>query len=497
MKFKRLTLQEWQDLRELESKDPNTRYTVFNPDGTVYGEFLGPETTGVDNLRAKVGDIGDLAEDLKTRTENLELKATTNEDDIDSLETRATNVENRVTMNEQDIDDLEVSMGNAEQELVRLEQDKADITYVDNEIAQAIDSVYNFKGSVLFENLPTTNQKVGDTYNILNDFTLGGVDYLAGTDVSWNGTAWNPLGSKVPNSSQIKRSSNPLESVEQALVSLEQDTANLDTKKINKTDIVNDLTTGGATKVLSANQGKVLNDTKENLSNKATNFGTVNDTRYPSVKAVKDQLDLTAKLAVSNVFTQPQQVPNATQPQHAVNKLQVETMFEMFKQQLRGYNLASPDLTGKEYLGNGEYRVYLRPNGFSIYYNVYTGVYTLNGESQNGYSVNLTNETFDSNYYYSSTIQRLNENYSNYTSNYIQLSGNQASGYLYLNNDVIKNTKVENQIGIDDRKIIRITFNHSSVYNNFQFKLQIEKGTTATPFAVPGQIPQYKIVGEE
>ena len=48
---------------------------------------------------------------------------------------------------------------------------------------------------------------------------------------------------------------------------------------------------------MSANQGKQLNDTKENLSNKATNFSTVNDTLYPSVEAVKEQLDLKANVA--------------------------------------------------------------------------------------------------------------------------------------------------------------------------------------------------------
>ncbi|MFA5720004.1 MAG: hypothetical protein WC939_02960, partial [Acholeplasmataceae bacterium] len=64
-------------------------------------------------------------------------------------------------------------------------------------------SVYDFKGSVLFVNLPTTGQKVGDTYNITNDFTLGGEDYLAGTNVAWNGTGWDALGSHIPIASEI------------------------------------------------------------------------------------------------------------------------------------------------------------------------------------------------------------------------------------------------------------------------------------------------------
>ena len=62
----------------------------------------------------------------------------------------------------------------------------------------------------------------------------------------------------------------------------------LDTK-IPKTDIVDNLTTNDATKVLSANQGKALQDTKEALANKATDFSVVNDTKYPTTKAVSER----------------------------------------------------------------------------------------------------------------------------------------------------------------------------------------------------------------
>ena len=58
--------------------------------------------------------------------------------------------------------------------------------------------------------------------------------------------------------------------------------------KVNTTDIVNDLTTGGTTKVLSAEQGKTLQTTKEAVANKATDFSTINDTKYPSVQAVRN-----------------------------------------------------------------------------------------------------------------------------------------------------------------------------------------------------------------
>ena len=181
-----------------------------------------------------------------------------------------------------------------------------------------VDSVYDYKGSVAFESLPTSGQKVGDTYNITNNFTLGGNDYLAGTDVAWNGTGWNALSSKTPNASEIKISAiggldathtqGALEELQTEKLGVDKvkttfSATPLDTNviseklakdtldlKVPKADIINDLTTGGATKVLSAEQGKLLQDTKEALANKAIDFSVVNDTKYPTTKAVSERL---------------------------------------------------------------------------------------------------------------------------------------------------------------------------------------------------------------
>lgn len=54
-------------------------------------------------------------------------------------------------------------------------------------------NVYTYKGSCTFENLPSSGQIVGDVWNITNDFTLGGKPYPAGTNVAWDGTAWDAL----------------------------------------------------------------------------------------------------------------------------------------------------------------------------------------------------------------------------------------------------------------------------------------------------------------
>lgn len=52
-------------------------------------------------------------------------------------------------------------------------------------------TVYKYKGSVTSaSNLPTSGMSVGDTYNIEATSTYG----PAGTNVSWTGSEWDPLG---------------------------------------------------------------------------------------------------------------------------------------------------------------------------------------------------------------------------------------------------------------------------------------------------------------
>lgn len=235
--------------------------------------------------------------------------------------------------------------------------------------------------------------------------------------------------------------------------------------KVSTNDIVNDLVSTDVDKPLSANQGKVLNDT-------------------------------TAKLAVSNVFTQPQQVPNATLAQHTTNLSQVETMFEMFKQQLRGYNLAIPDLEGKEYLGNGVYRL-IDDWGITIDYNVFNGYHIVNGQPTGDHTIYYIDEiTMDiqqglSYYvkyeYISGSTNGFNSafNYRTYTTPTL-ITLNQENGNSFL---------VDYEPSLTAG--IRTDMKTNHIYDNLTFKVQVEKGDTATPYTVPGQIPQYKIVGEE
>ena len=72
--------------------------------------------------------------------------------------------------------------------------------YTKAEIDNLISSVLTYAGSVnSFADLPTTGVKVGDVYNIVTEFDLGGNHYPAGTNVAAeaindNNITWDPLG---------------------------------------------------------------------------------------------------------------------------------------------------------------------------------------------------------------------------------------------------------------------------------------------------------------
>lgn len=63
-----------------------------------------------------------------------------------------------------------------------------------DQITTSLSSVYSYKGSVdNYADLPSKDQKVGDTYNVVN--ANGNIP--AGTNYAWNGTSWDALGGSV------------------------------------------------------------------------------------------------------------------------------------------------------------------------------------------------------------------------------------------------------------------------------------------------------------
>ena len=104
----------------------------------------------------------------------------------------------------------------------------------DAEIKEKLSHVYRPCGSVAnYEALPT-DAEIGDVYNLLD----------TGVNWAWTGTEWDSLAGIIDISNYYTKS--------------EADT--LINKKVNVADIVDNLATDDSTKVLSAKQGKVLND---------------------------------------------------------------------------------------------------------------------------------------------------------------------------------------------------------------------------------------------
>lgn len=114
-------------------------------------------------------------------------------------------------------------------------------------------NVYKYRGTKadISEIIAITNAIVGDVWNVETEFSVGGKKYPAGTNVACikdtstsehTEANWDPLGGTIDLSAYATKTemNNSLNS------------------KVAKSDIVNDLTTGGTIKVLSAEQGKAL-----------------------------------------------------------------------------------------------------------------------------------------------------------------------------------------------------------------------------------------------
>ena len=114
---------------------------------------------------------------------------------------------------------------------------------VDGKIAKALGSVYEYKGTVTnYTDLPTTGVEPGDVYNVENGWDL----YAAGTNVAWNGNAWDPLGGTFDTSTLEGRVDAVEEAAEENAQAIldEKDRAEgiedgLRTDLGNKTDVAN------------------------------------------------------------------------------------------------------------------------------------------------------------------------------------------------------------------------------------------------------------------
>ena len=127
-------------------------------------------------------------------------------------------------------------------------QNKVIYAAIQDVLAQ-VASVYHYKGSCLAADLPMTDNKVGDVWNITDASSYG----PQGTNVAWDGAEWDALGGNdIPDAVPTDGSQNTVMS-------------------------------GGVYDALL---------TKENINNKVTTVdATATDAQYPSAKAVYNALE--------------------------------------------------------------------------------------------------------------------------------------------------------------------------------------------------------------
>lgn len=99
---------------------------------------------------------------------------------------------NRAKAKEEELDSKITDHTTATNAALALKADKSD-TYTKAQVDAKLSGAYKVKGSSTFEDLPTTDNIVGDVYNITNSFTLNGDHFDAGTNVVWTDEGWDPL----------------------------------------------------------------------------------------------------------------------------------------------------------------------------------------------------------------------------------------------------------------------------------------------------------------
>lgn len=99
---------------------------------------------------------------------------------------------NRAKAKEEELDNKITDHTTATNAALALKADKSD-TYTKAQVDAKLSGAYKVKRSSTFEALPKDNNVVGDVYNIINAFNLGGKHYDAGTNVVWTEDGWDAL----------------------------------------------------------------------------------------------------------------------------------------------------------------------------------------------------------------------------------------------------------------------------------------------------------------
>ena len=163
-----------------------------------------------DNVISIAIDSDSLEQSLATLQSNIDKEAATARaaetklgNDIATEKNRAQSAEQTISTNLQheinrstQVDTQHTNAINKEVQdrnaALALKADKSD-TYTKAQVDAKLSGAYKVKGSSTFEALPKDNNVVGDVYNIINAFNLGGKHYDAGTNVVWTEDGWDAL----------------------------------------------------------------------------------------------------------------------------------------------------------------------------------------------------------------------------------------------------------------------------------------------------------------
>lgn len=140
--------------------------------------------------RAAETKLGNDIATEKNRAQSAEQTISTN---LQNEINRSTQVEtNRAKAKEEELDNKITDHTAATNAALALKADKSD-TYTKAQVDAKLSGAYKVKGSSTFEALPKDNNVVGDVYNIINAFNLGGKHYDAGNNVVWTEDGWDAL----------------------------------------------------------------------------------------------------------------------------------------------------------------------------------------------------------------------------------------------------------------------------------------------------------------
>lgn len=145
-----------------------------------------------DNTISIAIDSDSLEQSLATLQSNIDKEAATARAAETKLGNDIATEKNRAKAKEEELDNKITDHTAATNAALALKADKSD-TYTKAQVDAKLSGAYKVKGSSTFEALPKDNNVVGDVYNIINAFNLGGKHYDAGTNVVWTEDGWDAL----------------------------------------------------------------------------------------------------------------------------------------------------------------------------------------------------------------------------------------------------------------------------------------------------------------